>query len=77
LKKSIADENASKESKLKDLNDQGKQRSDMFQQRHNDRKAALDKRIQDLETSLNQVRTNNKNLEEKLRGEYKKAENNY
>jgi hypothetical protein len=52
-------------------------RNDMYQKRHNDRVTALNKRIVEMENQLTQVRTNNKNLEEKLRGEYKKAENNY
>lgn len=77
LKKGIADQNADKETLLKQLNDQGKNRQDMLLRRHQDRVTALKKRIEDLEGQLGQVRLRNKADEDKWRQEFVKAERNY
>ena len=52
MKKAIADENASKEQKLKDLAEQDKQRSDTLKKRHDTRVAELNKKISDYENNL-------------------------
>lgn len=49
MKKTIADENASKESRLKELNEFGKNKNETLQKRHNDKVDRLNKQIKSLD----------------------------
>lgn len=77
LKKQIADENAAKDGKLRELNDYGRARNDALEKRHKERVDALSKRINELDSTLNQVKLKNKTEETKMREEFKKADRLY
>lgn len=77
MKKTIADENARKEQLLKDLNDNGKARSEMLEKRHKDKCDRLQKEIKTLEDTLNQLKLKNKTEELKMREDYKRADRVY
>lgn len=73
----MAQENATKETKIKELNDVGKNKAENLEKRHVDKKKQLNKKIEDLELMLTNSKEKNKKEEEKLRGDFTKAENTY
>jgi ribosomal protein L19E len=77
LKKTIADENAMKEQRVKEMNDFGKSRSDMLSKRHNEKCDKLNKEIKALEEQLKGLKDKNKAEENQLREIYKRADNAY
>jgi phage shock protein A len=60
LKKTIADENAQKEQRLKELNDFGKSRHDKLKKNHDDKVDKLKKNILALENQLTELKKQNK-----------------
>jgi len=77
LKKTIADENATKEQRIKEMNDFGKNRSDMLAKRHNEKCDRLNKEIKALEDQLKGLKDKNKADENQMREVYKRADNAY
>ena len=74
MKKSIADENAQKESNLKELNDQGRKNYEDLEKEHKGSVARLKKEIETLENNLAQIKLKNKGEEHKMREDYKKSD---
>jgi hypothetical protein len=63
-----------KESRLKELNDFGKNKNDMLQKRHNDKMDRLNGQIKTLEESLTSLKAKNKAEELKMREDNKRAD---